>query len=360
MPMPLDALAAVTHADPYPFYRELVTHRPLYRDERLGLWVASGAAVVEAVLASEACRVRPPAEKVPRMIAGTAAGEVFGCFVRMNDGPLHVRLKRIVSEALGRLQSDEIDAAARSTLARLDADGLTLEELLFQLPVEAMAALLGTRDVAAPTHALVRSAAPGCSAAAAVEGDEAAAALTGRMRMLLKAAPTPLLRHLRDAGEAEDEIVANAVGFLFQSYEATAALVGNAFAASATRAVSDARAFVREVVRHDAAVQNTRRFVIEDATIAGERLAAGDTVLVVLAAANRDPAANPDPDRFDEARPSPRLFTFGASRHACPGETIAVAVAAAALELIRPKIEPERLVPRGYRPSANIRCPVFG
>ncbi|HEY5339795.1 MAG TPA: hypothetical protein VIK27_02110 [Candidatus Aquilonibacter sp.] len=38
-------------------------------------------------------------------------------------------------------------------------------------------------------------------------------------------------------------------------------------------------------------MHNTRRFVGEDVEIAGERLATGDTVVVILAAANRDPAA---------------------------------------------------------------------
>ena len=354
--MSLDAIAAVTHPDPYPLYRELVVDRPFYRDGPLGLWVASGAAAVEAVLASAACRVRPPTEKVPRLIAGTAAGDVFGRFVRMNDAPFHAGLKPILAEALGKIDEDELDAAARSVANRLAAGNLSIDEMLFQLPVETVGQLLGVTDVGASTRALVRSAAPGCPASGAAGGAEAAAALRDRVRVPLRAGSTPLLRHLRDAGASEEDIVANAIGFLFQSYEATAALVGNALAASAKQPVGDVRAFVREVLRHDAPVQNTRRFVAEAMTIGGQRLAAGDTVLVVLAAANRDPAANPDPDRFDEARKSPRLFSFGLARHACPGETIALAVAAAALEVMRPR---ENLVPRGYRPSPNIRCPVF-
>lgn len=40
-PFPTDPLQAVTHADPYPYYAALARDRPLYRDARLGLWVAS-------------------------------------------------------------------------------------------------------------------------------------------------------------------------------------------------------------------------------------------------------------------------------------------------------------------------------
>jgi hypothetical protein len=50
MNQPSDPMAAATHADPYRYYAELVTHRPVYRDDALGLWVAASADVVTAVL----------------------------------------------------------------------------------------------------------------------------------------------------------------------------------------------------------------------------------------------------------------------------------------------------------------------
>jgi hypothetical protein len=68
---PPDPIAAVTHPDPYPFYADLAVRRPLYRDEALWLWVASSAAVVTAVLTSDLCRVRPPAEPVPAALLGS-------------------------------------------------------------------------------------------------------------------------------------------------------------------------------------------------------------------------------------------------------------------------------------------------
>ena len=100
---PSDPIAAVTHPDPYPYYANLVAERPLYRDESLGLWVAAGAAAVTSVLKSEAGRVRPPAEPVPRALVGTPAGEIFRHLVRMNDGANHLRLKPGVSAKVAML-----------------------------------------------------------------------------------------------------------------------------------------------------------------------------------------------------------------------------------------------------------------
>nr|MCR5898881.1 cytochrome P450 [Burkholderia sp. HAN2018] len=56
---PTDPIAAVTHRDPYPYYAALVDGPPFAFDATLGLWVASRAAAVTAVLGHPACRVRP-------------------------------------------------------------------------------------------------------------------------------------------------------------------------------------------------------------------------------------------------------------------------------------------------------------
>ena len=115
------------------------------------------------------------------------------------------------------------------------------------------------------------------------------------------------------------------------------------------------------MLRYDPPVQNTRRFIVADGPVAGQRMAAGDTVLVVLAAANHDAAANPAPERFDVARASRRTFTLGAGIHGCPGEQLAITIARAGVE---------QLLARGvalaplaeavtYRPSGNLRVPLF-
>ena len=70
MAFPEHPLAAATHANPYPYYAQLVAERPLYYDAGLKLWVAAGAAVVDAVLTSDLCGVRP----LGRTGAGGAAG----------------------------------------------------------------------------------------------------------------------------------------------------------------------------------------------------------------------------------------------------------------------------------------------
>src|SRR5919106_6790980 len=100
MEQPSSPITAVTHGDPYPYYAELAARRPLYRDDTLGLWVASSAATVTAVLTSDLVLVRPAAEPVPRSLVGSPAGAIFGQLVRMTNGAAHLRLNPGASATL--------------------------------------------------------------------------------------------------------------------------------------------------------------------------------------------------------------------------------------------------------------------
>ncbi|MFE0758166.1 cytochrome P450 [Inquilinus sp. NPDC058860] len=376
MQPPCDPVAAVTHPDPYPYYATLL-QRPFDRDEPLGLWVAASAEAATAVLASPACRVRPPAEPVPPPLLGGAVGELFGRWVRMTDGDAQARAKRAVAAALD-IPAETVMAEARRWSVALAPDRAGLDAFLFALPMHVVGALLGfapdrLSEVAGRMRDVVAAITPGATAEAIGRGHEATAGMVDMTEALLRSSTGGLAQRLRDAAEREGgvdpaAVTANAVGFLFQAHDAGAGLLGNTVVALGTRpelrrAVAADRGLlpglVQEVLRCDPPAQNTRRFVAEDTVIAGRPLRAGDAVLVVIAAANRDPALNPDPDRFDPARPDRRLLTFGHGRHACPGDAIAAAIAVAGLDALLDRLPdwPER--PAGYRPSPNVRVPRF-
>jgi cytochrome P450 len=120
------------------------------------------------------------------------------------------------------------------------------------------------------------------------------------------------------------------------------------------------REVILEVLRYDAPVQNTRRFVARDGIVAGQAMRRGDVILVVLAAANRDPEVNPDPELFRIHRDDPRMFSFGAGPHACPGVDLATTIAQAAVaRLLADGVDLAALVGgAAYQPSANVRVPI--
>jgi cytochrome P450 len=147
-----------------------------------------------------------------------------------------------------------------------------------------------------------------------------------------------------------------------QSHEATAGLIGNALVR--LRAVGDTRideVFLREVARFDSPVQNTRRYVVRDCALGGCRLRRGDSVLVVLAAANRDPAVNPEPDCFRPSRVGAHVYGWGLGTHRCPGVSLSLCIAECAVSSLGALIGSwNRLpAPSGYLPLSNVRIPVF-
>lgn len=81
---------------------------------------------------------------------------------------------------------------------------------------------------------------------------------------------------------------------------------------------------VEELLRYDSAFElTTWRFFDQDSDLHGTRIPAGDSVIVSLCAANRDPRRFPDPNTLDiERGPNPHL-AFGHGIHFCPGAALA-------------------------------------
>jgi cytochrome P450 len=376
---PANPIAAVTHANPYPYYADLVSQAPLAYDEALGVWVAASAEAVTAVLMSDLCRVRPPAEPVPRPLLGSPAGEIFRNLVRMNDGPRHPALKQAVMVALGSLDGETAAGPSREWARRLAAELAPtasprhVTDFAFRFPIYVVGRLLGVPPGSLPLLAqwvgdFVPALSPGSLPEAVKRGREAAGLLLGLFRSLLAVGGASaegllpvLAREARRSGEdGEEAILANAIGFLFQAHDATAGLIGNALLALAARPELRERAsadpglldqILLEVLRYDPPIQNTRRFVARDGVVAGCSMKEGDAILVVLAAANRDPAVREG-----------RSFTFGIGPHACPGETLATTIARSGVEsLLHAGVDFEGLSRDVvYRPSANARIPLFG
>jgi cytochrome P450 len=130
---------------------------------------------------------------------------------------------------------------------------------------------------------------------------------------------------------------ANRIAFMQQSLDATAGLIGNTILAVREREVRDFEVLVAEVAERDPAVHNTRRFAAADLHLGGQRIEAGQGMVLLLAGNG---------------------LGFGAGAHACPGERIAKQIAASGLQALAPLSRWFGAV-TGYRPLPNARVPVF-
>jgi cytochrome P450 len=355
-----EALAAATARDPYPSYAAQVAEAP-FAPAGPRRWIAAGARAVEHVLVARELGVAA-ARGAPAATVRDGSTAAFAArTIRRNDGELHATLRPFVDSHLAvdaRKTASVAGELARSLWAATpDPAARRIDALADSLPAAVIAYLFGLDPLDTAVHRAARL----LARALAPDADEEAAALGAEAATYLCA---------RVPGSRDDERM-NAAALFSQAHDATAGLIGNtllalgADASLANRVRTDRAALdaaVAETVRHDAPVQNTRRIVLSDVNVGGHALRMGDVVLVLLAAANRDPAANDEPARFALDRPDRRSFTFGAGAHVCPGEQLAVTVASAAVAcVLDASVDLPQLARRVvYRPSVNVRVPRFG
>jgi cytochrome P450 len=192
------------------------------------------------------------------------------------------------------------------------------------------------------------------------------------------------------SGLTETELLATALLVFGAGFETTVNLIGNG--AAQLFAAPDQRRLltedpsrwpnaVDEVLRIDSPVQRTARRAHRNTTVHGVPVAAGELVVLVLAAANRDPQVFGDPHTFDVTRANARdHVAFSSGIHYCLGAALARMEGEVALRALferfpdlAPAGRPERrrtLILRGYaampvvldgsRQSAADQLPVAG
>lgn len=311
-------------------------------------WVVRRHADVRSVL-EDPRYVVPPAEaagplgSLPWLRASVA---------RFRDGPEHARRRAIATAEIDRLDPRWLrERALQWTASVVDRSGRepfdVMERLARGVPVGVLCAGLGVGDDD------LDGAVEDVIAVAAAWHPEAAAEQRSRAE-----GATQRLTRLFGDGSAE-AATANRIGVLVQACDATAGLIGNALNLALRLPPSwvaswPVEAILAETLRYDPPVWSTLRRTAVPVELDGHRLPAGTTVLLHLAAANRDPAVVADPHRFDPC-PSPHL-TFGHGRRPCPGGDAALALAGGVVEVVlaRCRLADPHVA---LEPSPNLRIP---
>jgi cytochrome P450 len=122
-----------------------------------------------------------------------------------------------------------------------------------------------------------------------------------------------------------------------------------------------AMAVVEELLRYEPPVQYLpNRFALEDIQVGPVTIPKGARLILLLAAAGRDPERFDHPDRFDPDRADNEHLGFGSGIHYCFGAPLARLEAAHSLTTLARRLVSPRLAsdPPPYRPSPVLRGPV--
>ncbi len=116
---------------------------------------------------------------------------------------------------------------------------------------------------------------------------------------------------------------------------------------------------IEEILRHEPPVHFRTRKALGAIEVAGATIPAGSSVVLMLAAGNRDPARFTQPDRFDPDRNDNQHFGFGGGLHYCVGAPLARVEAEIALVTLCQRLVAPRLLddPPPYRAGASLRGP---
>ncbi|UQA95019.1 cytochrome P450 family protein [Streptomyces halobius] len=353
--------------DPYPAYAWLRDHAPVHRTalpSGVEAWLVTRYADARQALADARLSKNPVHHseaahgKGKVGIPGERSANLMTHLLNI-DPPDHTRLRRLVSKAFTprrvaafapRVQ-ELTDTLIAGFAVRGEAD--LIHEFAFPLPIYAICDLLGVpredqddfRDWAGMMIRHGRG--PRGGVARSVKKMRTyLAELIHRKRETLGDVPAPdedlisgLIR-ASDHGEhlTENEVAAMAFILLFAGFETTVNLIGNgtyallrnpaqrellqkSIEAGDTELLATG---VEELLRYDGPVElATWRFATCELTVGGQRIAEGDPVLVVLAAADRDPARFADPDVLDLTRRDNPHLGYGHGIHYCLGAPLA-------------------------------------
>lgn len=348
----VEAMSPAFREDPYPFYERFRGPAPLLRVADT-IWFALGHADVTALL-------RHPNLSTDESHAATEAGRTEEDPNRTRsllflDPPDHTRLRGLVARAFTPRRVDDLRVTTAAIAAEL-VDAMAAQQgpvdlvqsFAYPLPVRVICALLGVppEDEAIFTdwsRGIARSVDPSVLRTPAIDAGiaEARAGLRAYLGDLLAARRRTPGDDLLSALAAVDadgdritsrEVVALAQLLLVAGHETTVNLIGNGILALLRapdqlallrRSPELAGPAVDEFLRFDGPVQITQRVVIKDMEVVGCPVKAGDEIMLVLGAANRDPAAFPEPHRLDVTRDARRHVAFGGSIHHCLGAALA-------------------------------------
>ncbi|GAA1394173.1 cytochrome P450 [Kitasatospora putterlickiae] len=373
-------------ADPYPAYAWLREHEPVHRTtlpSGVEAWLVTRYADARQALADGRLSKNPvhhseQAHRTGRVgIPGERQADLMTHLLNI-DPPDHTRLRRLVSKAftprrvaafepqVQRLTDRLIDGFA----ARGSAD--LIHEFAFPLPIYAICDLLGVpaedqddfRDWAGM---MLRHTKPGQGGGQRGGVGRAVKRMRAYLAELIHRKRADLgddlisgLIRASDHGEhlTENEAAAMAFILLFAGFETTVNLIGNGVYAllrnpgqrallqeSVARGESALlETGIEELLRYDGPVElATWRFATSPLTIGGVEIPVGDPVLVVLAAADRDPARFADENTLDLARTDNPHLGFGHGIHYCIGAPLARLEGRAALATLLTRLPDLRL-----------------
>jgi pimeloyl-[acyl-carrier protein] synthase len=268
------------------------------------------------------------------------------------DPPDHTRMRALVNKAFTPAMVNEmrrhIENITNNLLDKVQPKGEMdlIAEFAFVIPVTVIAEMLGVpaedrERFKGWSHALTELLEPSLDVTKAMKAVAANNELINYLRPLVaerKKNPQKDLISALGAAELDGnkltdyELLANVILILVAGHETTVNLIGNSVISLMRNPdqldllKSDPNLMesaVEEFLRYDSPVQFVRRNADSGLELAGKEIRQNDLLVMMLGAANRDPAQFENPDKLDITRTNNKHLAFGSGIHHCLGAALA-------------------------------------
>jgi len=346
-------LSPAIRAEPWALYRQLRETHPVHRTG-FAAWTIARYRDVAALARHPHVSVEEANASAFPEPPETPFSRLMGQTMLFRDAPDHDRLRRLVARAFTPRRIEELRPRVEVLVAkRLDdliprGEADLLAKLAYPLPVDVICELLGIPE---DDRRLFPPWAKALAARLDVEpmrtpttnrlGDVATMELSTYLESLLtdprRRIGGGLIDGLVEAEEAGErlnhaEVIATCALLLMAGHETTANLIGNGVLALLRQPdqLAELRcgniamdSAVEELLRYDGPVQLTQRIALADVDLDGITIPAGELIVLLVGAANRDPEVFDEPDRLDLAREPNHHLAFSSGIHACLGASLA-------------------------------------
>jgi len=321
-------------ADPYPVYRRLREEDPVHYSDVVRAWVFTRHADVVTAIADP--RFSSDRSRARKYKGGRSSSP--GTF--LTDPPQHTRIRALTTKALTPKVIESMRARVEVVVEELldrmsrDDEADIIDEFAYVLPMTVISEIIG-----APSSDHDRFQRWGRAFAGAQDHlysgrsqNTAGGEMVAYFLELIPKRPDGLVSALLDVTDGDDrlsdaEVIEVLVSLLFAGHETTVNLIGNGLLAllrnrdqfERVRDENVERHCVEELLRYESPAQIIARSVAQDMEWDGRTLREGDALVLLLGAANRDPAQFDDPDTLDVGRAPNQHVAFGHGPHFCLG-----------------------------------------
>jgi len=367
--------------DPYQMYEAMLNENPVYRDDSNKLW---------AIYSYQSCReiLNNPVSAIPSFHdnkdeLNDYARLISGRLSRLSNGAEHEIARRTVTILFDNMKKVSTGSIVNKLIEKENNKHKLdwVDSICKKLPVAVVLKSFDFTDedvdyILNNIEQFVKIMAPSKTSEQIVSINNLSREFYLRSEKWLTATDfyktifqSIASKYKIDAAGIVFAYVSNLIGLIIQSYDAGRGILSNALLQvirnNSMPTYSNRKIYfeksVIETLRFDPPVHNTRRIAMDDMILDKNEIKKGDQLLLVLAAANRDPTQFDHPCIYDiERKNNEEHLTFGAGVHKCPANQLSITLATETLSWLFEKYKAVRLLETNiqYEPTINTRLPI--